>query len=529
LTEGDRRGAAAATAGSVSPSDDGAGREAAALELAHVTKRYGATVALDDVSLTVAAGSVHALLGENGAGKSTLVKVVNGVARPDSGTIAAFGDDVHLRGPVSARRLNIATAFQEMSLVPDMTVAENLFLGDEPRTAGALVLKSELRERAAAYMDELDIRGIHPDWLVGDLTLPEKQVCETAKALRRRPRLLFLDESTSALGETGMLWFYGLIERLRERGTTIVFITHRLAESRRIADRVSILRNGHQVGTYGIDEVSQADVIRLMIGRSLQAAFPPKRPLVPREPGLEVRGLTREGSLHDVSFELGRGEVLGIAALEGQGQRELFLTLFGMLRPDAGEVCVDGKSVRTRSPRDAIAAHLGISLVPEERKTEGLFLKLPVRTNMALPSYPRLSTGGWIRNALVRREVVRAAKRVGLDPKVLGGEAGALSGGNQQKVVIGKWVLAGARYMLLYDPTRGVDVGTKFDLYTLMHELAESGVSILVYSSELPEVLGLADRVLVMYGSTMVAEFGGADVTEEKVMSEVVGHRETPA
>lgn len=508
------------------PTGVGEQNEDCALQLTGITKRFGPTVALNDASLTVRAATSHALVGENGAGKSTLVKIVNGVIHPDAGAIEVFGRVVALRGPQDAANLGIGTAYQEMSLVPDLTVAENIFLGGAPRVASRLALKRRLRAGAEALFERLGVARIDPDWLARDLTLPEKQVVEITKSLRADPRLIFLDESTSALTKGAMDWFYDLIERLRAEGKTLVFITHRLAEIRQACQRVTVLRNGHVAGDFAIDEVSESEVIRLMIGRSLQSAYPPRRPKVDRPVVLETRGLSKRPAFEHVDLQLRRGEILGISGLDGQGQREFFLTLFGVLRPDGGEVWVEQKRVKIRSPIDAIAAGLGISLVPEERKTEGLFLKLPVAINMALPVLNRMSTLGWIHAGAVRRAVGNAASRVNVDHKVVGAEAGSLSGGNQQKVVIGKWVLAGAKYLLLYDPTRGVDVGTKFEIYRLMQELANEGVSILFYSSELPEVINIADRSLVFYRSHIVAEFDGDEQTEENVMAAAVGYGE---
>jgi ribose transport system ATP-binding protein len=494
-----------------------------ALAVHDVVKRYGATIALDGVSFEIAEGAAHALIGENGAGKSTLVKIVNGVVKPDSGRIDVFGRQVRITNPARAAELGIATAFQELSLVPRLTVAQNLLLGVEPRSPG------ELRSRAQALLGEADVDGISPDWRVEDLTLPERQMVEIAKAMRGEPKLLFLDESTSALGEGALDWFKGLLGRLRERGTTLVFITHRLGEIRDLCDTVTVLRNGEAVKTFEIGEVEEGEVVKLMIGRSMDQAFPERRPAKERDVALETRGLTLDGAFEDVDLRLRDGEILGVAGLDGQGQRELFLTLFGVLHPSGGEIAVDGETVRIGSPRDAIAARLGISLVPEDRKTEGLFLKLPIATNMVIPSLHRLAHAGWIDEGNVKRSVRDTAEQLNLDPKVVKAEAGFLSGGNQQKVVIGKWVLAGARFLLLYDPTRGVDVGTKFEIYKLIQKLADDGRSILLYSSDLPEVVNLCDRVVAFYRGRVAGEFEGDELTEQSVLSAIVGQERSPA
>jgi ribose transport system ATP-binding protein len=500
-----------------------------ALAVRDVIKRYGATVALDGVSFEIADGAAHALIGENGAGKSTLVKIVSGVVRPDAGSIEVFGERVGIGTPARAAELGIATAFQELSLVPGLTVAQNLLLGVEPQSAGPLVRGRDLRSRAEALLDDAGVRGVSPDWRVEDLTLPERQMVEVAKALRRKPRLLFLDESTSALGGDGMDWFRELLGRLRERGTTLVFITHRLGEIRDVCDRITVLRNGKAVGTHDVGDVDEDEVVRLMIGRDMKQAFPDRRPVADREVALECRGLSHASAFRDVDLQVREGEILGVAGLDGQGQRELFLSLFGVLRADGGEILVDGEPVTIRSPRDAIDARIGISLVPEDRKTEGLFLKLPTATNMVLPSLGRLSTAGWVNEGESRARVRDTVEQLNLDPGVVGAEVGELSGGNQQKVVIGKWVLAGARFLLLYDPTRGVDVGTKFEIYKLIQSLAGEGRSMVLYSSDLPELIGLCDRVVAFYRSHVVGEFSGDELTERNVLSAIVGHERQAA
>lgn len=494
-----------------------------ALAVREVVKRYGATVALDGVSLEIAAGSAHALIGENGAGKSTLVKIVSGITRPDAGEIELFGERVRITTPARAAELGIGTAFQELSLVPSLTVAQNLLLGIEPHRP------AELRTRAKALLDNADVQGIGLDWRVEDLTLPERQMVEIAKALREKPRLLFLDESTSALGEGARDWFTGLLERLRNGGTTLVFITHRLGEVRDYCEAATVLRNGKDVRSFAIDEVNEDEVVQMMIGRSLQQAFPERRPAADREVTLETRELTLRDAFEDVDLALHEGEILGIAGLDGQGQREFFLSLFGALRPDHGEVLIDGDPVRIHSPRDATDPRIGISLVPEDRKTEGLFLKLPIATNMAVPSLSRLASYGLIRERSLRRRARETAERLNLDPKLVRAEAGVLSGGNQQKVVIGKWMLADARFLLLYDPTRGVDIGTKFEIYKLIQALANEGRSVMVYSSDLPEVVGLCDRVVTFYRSRVSGEFSGDELTEANVLSAIVGHERVAA
>jgi ribose transport system ATP-binding protein len=495
----------------------------AAMRLTDLTKAFGPTVALDGVSMQIERGHTHAILGENGAGKSTLVRIVTGVLRPDRGSLEVLGQSLDLGSPRDARRHGIASAFQELSLVPDLTVAQNLFLGYEPTGPGPLVLPRDLKVHADRLLASVDMEGVSPDSLVRDLRLADKQMLEVAKALRGDPEIVLLDEPTSALGQNGMDWFYGLVSKLQSRGVTIVFITHRLAEIRVVCRRVTILRNGRVVGTHDVGEVPESELIRLMIGRSLQATFPPRRPSSERPVVLETRGLTVGSSLVECGIQLRKGEILGVAGLAGHGHLELFLALFGIARPDKGEVLVEGRPVVINHPQDAVAAGIGISLVPEDRKTEGLFLRLSVRLNLAIPSLGSLSRYGWINNGALGREAATAANRVNVAHDALDAEVSSLSGGNQQKVVIGKWVLAGSKILLLYDPTRGVDIGTKTEIYRLMQNLAEQGVSIVFYSTELSEVTHLADRVLVFYRSRVEAELDGLAISDEAVMAAALG------
>ncbi len=495
-----------------------------ALAVRDVVKRYGATTALNGVTFDIAQGSAHALIGENGAGKSTLVKIVSGITRPDKGEITLFGQSMRrIATPAKAAQLGIGTAFQELSLVPTLTVADNLLLGIEPHSP------RELHHKAQELLSNCDIADVSPDWRVEDLTLPERQMVEIAKAVRHEPRLLFLDESTSALGEGAADWFTRLLSKLRDRGTTLVFITHRLGEVREHCDHATVLRNGEAVGELTIEEADEDEVVKMMIGRSMDQAFPDRRAATERPVKLKTKGLTKTNAFQDVDLELREGEILGVAGLDGQGQRELFLSLFGVLPSDDGEILIDDQPVQIRSPRDAIDSRLGISLVPEDRKTEGLFLTLSTATNMAIPSLDHLASHGWINERHIRERATETAERLNLDPKVIGGEVGQLSGGNQQKVVIGKWVLAGARFLLLYDPTRGVDVATKFEIYKLIQALADEGCSMLVYSSDLTEVCGLCDRVVTFYRQQLSGEFQGDELTETNVLGAIVGHHHEEA
>jgi ribose transport system ATP-binding protein len=496
-----------------------------ALRVDKITKAYGATVALNGASFAVRAGEVHALLGENGAGKSTMVKLLSGLVQPDAGNITLGDESVRLRQPADAHRHGIQTAFQEMTLVRDLTVAANMLL---PK---ASVLLGQLRRRqgermVVEHLARLGLDSIDPRAEVRDLELPLRQKIEIARAVFRRPRILLLDEPTSTLSGRDIDWLGGLIERVRADGVTVVFISHRLPEVRRFCDRLTVLRNGKDIGTAEVDAIGDDEVIRMIIGRSLAATFPP-RP-AQRPPGgdavvLEARGLATDGKLAGAGFALRRGEILGVAGLQGMGQQELFLACFGMAALRHGEIRVDGRQVTLASPRDAVRANIGISLVPEDRKTEGLFLRLDGKSNISLPVIDRFARRGLIDGVAETAAVGGILDAIEVQPRALYTRAGAFSGGNQQKIAIGKWLLAGSRILLMFDPTRGVDIGTKHQLYLLMRRFADAGGSILFHSTEIAELVNLCDRVQVLYAGRVALELEGEAIDEEAIMRAALG------
>ncbi|MGH7122014.1 MAG: sugar ABC transporter ATP-binding protein [Acetobacteraceae bacterium] len=512
----------------VLPPTSAGGMALAALEVKRISKAYGATVALADATFSVAAGEVHALLGENGAGKSTMVKLLSGLIRPDRGEIALSGKRVVLDSPAAARRHGIVTAFQELTLVRDLSVADNMLLPNAPRGPLGQLRRRQGERLVAAHLAAIGLGDIDPRAGMYELELADRQKIEIARALFRRPRILLLDEPTSTLAGRDIDWLSAQIASLRAQGVTIVFITHRVREVRRFCDRLTVLRNGESIGTAEVAAISDDAVIRMIIGRSLAAAFP-NRP-ANRRPGaamLRVDHIATAGKLNDASFSLAGGEILGIAGLQGMGQHELFLACFGMAPLTAGHLFVDEREVVLASPRDAIRKHIGISLVPEDRKTEGLFLKLAGRFNVSLPVAHRFAHFGVIDTALETKAVARALAQVEVHPRALYTPAGAFSGGNQQKLVIAKWLLAESRILLLFDPTRGVDVGTKYQIYLLMRAFADAGGAILFHSTEIPEIVNMSDRVLVMYAGRTVAGFAGAAIEEEAIMRAALGEAET--
>lgn len=498
--------------------------DACAIAIEDVTRRFGPTVALDRVSMQIRRGAVHAILGENGAGKSTLVKVLSGMTHPDEGTIRVMDADVRFGGPKDAQRAGIATAFQELSQVPDLTVAQNLLLPDEPSRFG-IRRGRECLKRAQALLDQFELRDIDPTIPVKELDLSVRQKLEIAYAISRNPSVLLLDEPTSALTSEDVEWLGRRIAECSRQGVTIVLITHRMPEVRAWCSSLSILRNGSCVGTFNASEIPDDDVFRLIMGRTLGSAFPQRLPLpeATAQPRLKVDKLGAGKRLVDVSFELRPGECLGVVALQGMGQLELFKSLFGLERSTAGTIAVDGKPVTIRSPQDAIAAHVGLSLVPEERKTEGLALNLSGRANISLPTLAQFSRWGRIDKKAEAAAVSEALQRVSGNPRALYEPASAFSGGNQQKFVIAKWLLADSRVLLLFDPTRGVDVGAKVEIYRVMHDYLSSGGAILLHSTEVPEVAHLCDRILVMYAGRVVAEMDGRRASVHEITAAMLG------
>jgi ribose transport system ATP-binding protein len=487
------------------------------LEAIDVSKSFGGVHALQGASFAADRGEVHALVGENGAGKSTLIKILSGLLRLDRGQLRLDGQDVRIDGPVAAQRLGIGTVFQELTLLPHMTVAENLLLRHEPRGRFGLIRPRELMRQAVERLQDLGLGEISVDAVVSALPLAHRQLLEIAKVVSHAPAILLFDEPTSALAEREVAWLFDLIRRLRDQGRTIVFTSHRWNEVRDISDRITIFRNGQRVGTFAATDIDENRAVELMTGRTLSALFPPLPALGPAEPVLEVRGLA-SGRVRDVDLTLHRGEILGIGGLQGQGQRDLFLTLFGAQRLRTGTIAIQGHPVAIRHPRDAISAGIGIALVPEDRKSEGLLLPMSVRQNITLPVLGGLSRMGYVDLRRETQTVGRMIQQLGIRTPGLDHIVGALSGGNQQKVLIGRWLLVEARILLLYDVTRGVDVATKHDIYDLIMTLGGEGRAILYYSSDTAEMAHLCHRVLVMREGRIATELRSPDITADALV-----------
>ena len=494
------------------------------LSVRGLTKRYGATVALSGVGFEVHAGEVHGLLGENGAGKSTFVKLLSGVVQPDEGEMQTNGAVYAPRSIADARRAGLSTAFQELSLIPTLSVAENFRLSGPPDLRVSRFSPRHSEQFAQRALDEFGVRDIAPFTPVGDLSLGERQRLEILFALMHRPRLLLLDEPTAALSDRE--WLFGILDRLTAAGTAVLYISHKLDEIRRLCTRFTILRNGQHISTTRVSDLSDAEILTQLAGRSLGEVYPERpgaalsSPAAPVPVLLEAKELT-SASLRPSSFTLRAGEILGLAALEGQGQKELFNLLFGNARSTGGELLVGGRPVRLSSPVDAIAR--GLALVPEERKSEGIFAHLSTLANVSLPVLTRSTGGGLVAAARELEAVQDTTRRVQLSDENLHVNVSALSGGNQQKAVLARQLLSGATCLLLFDPTRGIDVGTKQAIYAIMRDFVNAGGAVLFYSTELDEIVHLCDRSLVMYGGQVIADLAAADLTQDRLLSLALG------
>ncbi len=485
-----------------------------------VSKRYGGVRALEDAELNVHSGRVHAILGENGAGKSTLIKVMAGVVAPDKGRMTLAGRDVSFPDPAAANQAGVVCIFQELSLIPHLSVADNIAISNPPKRFGLIDRRAQRRiaEEALARAGGEDI---HPMAPVKDLPLSRRQIVEIAKALARRPRILILDEATSALTAADVSRVFAVLKRLRSEGLALLYISHRMHEIAEIADECTVFRNGRNVATYMAGTKTDNEVVEMMIGREYSHVFAPKPPPMPSDkpPVIEVRNLTWTHRLRDISLSARAGEVVGLGGLDGQGQRELLLALFGVLKGVSGELLIDGKPASITSPRTAKSRKIGMALIPEDRKTEGLMLPMAVRDNLSFAALDRISHWGIIDRAAERRAVEDMIKLLAIRTDGIDIPAGSLSGGNQQKVVIAKWLMVAPRIILLNDPTRGIDVGTKQEIYQLLRNLADSGAAIIFYSTDYDELIGCCDRVLVLYDGAVKRTLVGDEITERALVA----------
>ncbi|MFD9910561.1 sugar ABC transporter ATP-binding protein [Streptomyces sp. NPDC059063] len=507
------------------------------LSMSGITKSFPGVRALDGVDLHVTAGEVHCLLGQNGAGKSTLIKVLAGAHQPDGGTIVWRGEQIALRSPIAAMRRGIATIYQELDLVEGLSVAENVYLGHEPTTAGFVVRGRAARESTAALLKRLGHPEIDPGRLVGALSAAQQQIVSMARALSHDVRLIVMDEPSAALDPDEVDNLFRIVGDLTADGVAVVYISHRLEEIRRIGDRVTVLKDGRAVAVgLPAKDTPTREVIALMTGRDVEYVFPRRTPAqqrtpaqrgtpaqgdaAPAEPVLTVHGLARDGEFAPLDLDLRPGEIVGLAGLVGSGRSEILETIYGARKPTAGHVRVDGRALRPGSVRAAVRAGLG--LAPEERKAQALLMLESVTRNVSVSSMSRYSYAGWL-DRTKEREAARAVTReLSLRPDNPSVPVRTLSGGNQQKAVLARWLLRGCRVLLLDEPTRGVDVGARAELYAVVRRLADEGLAVLLVSSEVPEVLGLADRVLVLREGRVVHEAPARELDEHRVLDLVL-------
>jgi rhamnose transport system ATP-binding protein len=486
------------------------------LELDGISKRFPGVQALTDAHFDVRAGEVHALLGENGAGKSTLIKIISGVHKPDTGEMRINGQRVSFNTPREAQAMGIATIYQELSLYPELSVAENIFMGHAPRGFLGAVDWRTMRRKAQEILDSLEIYDLDVDSKVGSLTVGKRQRVEIAKALSLNARILIMDEPTAALTEADVQRLFGIVRLLRERGVGIIYISHRMEEVFTLTDRVTVLRDGHYVGTKPVQDVSSDELIEMMVGRTIENLFP-KLDTKIGQPVLEVRNLWNKPLCRDVSFTVRAGEIVGLAGLVGSGRSELAQTIFGFTPAQSGEILLNGDPIRVRTPADAMKH--GIAYVPEDRGTQGLIREMRIRENVSLAVLKTLTQSGFIDNRQERDLANKAIQQLSIRAYSAEQAVNKLSGGNQQKVVVSKWLASNPKLLIMDEPTRGVDVGAKSEIHRLISELAAQGLAILMISSELPEVLGMSDRVLVMREGRIVAEFDRKDATQQNVVS----------
>ena len=494
------------------------------LRMEGISKAFPGVQALDQMDFEVAAGEVVALVGENGAGKSTLMKVLCGVYPRDAGHIFLQGREVEIENPLQAQRLGIAIIYQEFNLTPNQSAAANIFIAREPRQRGVgrllnLVDRRRMEREAREHLQRVGAR-VPATALIRDLSVAQQQMVEVAKALAVDARVIVMDEPTSALGEEEVETLFTIIGTLKQQGIAIIFITHRLEEVLRIADRVVVLRDGRRVGGMPIGEATPEKIIHLMVGRELTDLYHKEEAEI-GVPLLEVQGLARRGVVEDVSFTLRRGEILGFAGLVGAGRTETARMLFGVDRRDAGVISMDGKPVDIHSPVDAVA--VGLGLVPEDRGLQGLVLKLPVWENVALPSLDHYARAGWVDRPALRSLAQEYVDKLNIRTPGLQQKAMFLSGGNQQKVVLAKWLALHPKVLIMDEPTRGIDVGAKAEVHALMSQLAQAGMGIIMISSELPEIMGMSDRILVMHEGRVAAILERAEATQEKIMAYASG------
>ncbi|NNE92440.1 MAG: sugar ABC transporter ATP-binding protein [Verrucomicrobiales bacterium] len=492
------------------------------LELFNLTKTFPGVRAVDDVSLDLDRGECLALMGENGAGKSTLIKILAGAIQPDSGEIRIKGDPVSFPNPVAAQQGGIGVIYQEFNLIPDLSIRDNLFLGRDLTRRGGWLRRTEETDQALEILEKVGLSGINPETTCRRLTVAQQQLVEIARAFIADAKLIVMDEPTAALTTRETTCLFDLIDELKSHNIGIIYISHRLEEIERVADRVAVLRDGALVAEDPVEKMGRATLIEHMVGRKLESEFPERGENRSADIALRVRGLTRGTKVRDVSFELQAGEILGLTGLVGAGRTELARLIFGADRPDSGSIELHGVPVSFQSPRQAIRA--GICLLTEDRKQQGLILNHPVVENFGLPNLRDFSRGPFLNLAGEARSFDHYVDKIGIRTTGRRQPAGTLSGGNQQKIVLAKWLQRNAEVLIFDEPTRGIDVGAKYEIYKLIQELAAQGKAILFISSELPETLGMCDRILVMREGRLTGEISDPETATQVDIMELAVH-----
>lgn len=495
------------------------------LRASNVSKSYAGVHALSEADFSVAAGEVHALVGENGAGKSTLIKIITGAVTPDTGEIVFDGQQVVNNSPAYAASLGIAAIYQQPALFPELSVAENIMFGRDARGLFGRIDWKARRAKARELLERVGAR-IDPDAIVSELSMPQQQLVEIARALGANAKLLIFDEPTASLSEEDTRNLFRVIRGLREEGVGMIYISHRLEELAAIADRVTVLRDGRTIETRDAASVTSEQLIGMMVGRELSAVFP-KRTVAHGEVVFELKNLTsRSAGIHDINLTVRAGEIVGVAGLVGAGRTELARTIFGLDKVDRGEVRVKGHQVAIGHPAEAI--EMGIAFLPEDRRRHGVVLEFPISANITLASLKRLSTLGGLNYGFGQEKAIAAeyTRRLRIKTPTIFSNVSTLSGGNQQKVALSRWLMTKPSVLILDEPTQGIDVGAKAEIHELMMELAEQGVAILMISSELPEVLGMSDRIAVMSGGTVAKIFDREDATQDAILAVALGHLE---
>lgn len=484
------------------------------LQMKGITKSFGGVHALKNVDLNLRAGKVHALMGENGAGKSTLMKILTGLYQPDEGQILYKGKEIHLKNPGEGLAMGFTIVNQELMQMEEMTVADNMFMGRYP--GKAKIDRKTLYRNTQEVFDKLGIEGIRPGSRLKTLSIAQKQLVEIAKAVSYNAQIIVMDEPTSALMDREIEILFRIIRDLKSRGTAIVYISHKMEEIFKICDEITVLRDGTFVGHREASELDNEQLVQMMVGRKLNDLYV-KSESHPGDVALEVKHLSSEKAFEDVSFSVRHGEVLGFAGLMGAGRSEIMETIFGIRKKSSGEILKDGKEIVIRNPKDAIRNK--IAFVTEDRKGTGLFLNMPIVFNSSISALDLMNKHATVNRAKENREVTEMSDRLKLKRSSIKAKASSLSGGNQQKVVLCKWLLTNPDVLILDEPTRGIDVGAKKEIYSLIDEIASSGKAVIVISSEMPEVIGISDRILVMHEGKLRGELTRREVTQEKIMS----------